>query len=107
MIYLADYEYIVSEDDWIIYNHKEYYFSKEAMAMEKARDYCKKNGGDLAVIEGESERTFLWKYVRNLLYFKNAQFCPALKHLFHLAFEILETGPHHKKSVTLFMGLST
>uniref|UniRef100_A0A8B9QQM5 Macrophage mannose receptor 1 n=1 Tax=Anas platyrhynchos TaxID=8839 RepID=A0A8B9QQM5_ANAPL len=61
--YTFDYEYIVSEDDWIIYNHKEYYFSKEAMAMEKARDYCKKNGGDLAVIEGESERTFLWKYI--------------------------------------------
>uniref|UniRef100_A0A8C2T126 Macrophage mannose receptor 1-like n=1 Tax=Coturnix japonica TaxID=93934 RepID=A0A8C2T126_COTJA len=65
-----DYEYIVSEDDWIIYNHKEYYFSKEAMPMEKARDYCKKNGGDLAIIESESERTFLWKYVRNSLYFK-------------------------------------
>ncbi|NXL83123.1 MRC1 protein, partial [Alectura lathami] len=57
-----DYEYVVSEDDWIIYNHKEYYFSKEAMPMEKARDYCKKNGGDLATIEGESERVFLWKY---------------------------------------------
>uniref|UniRef100_A0A8C6YLE7 Macrophage mannose receptor 1-like n=1 Tax=Nothoprocta perdicaria TaxID=30464 RepID=A0A8C6YLE7_NOTPE len=41
------------EDDWIIYHHKEYYFSKEAMPMEKARDFCKKNGGDLAVIEGE------------------------------------------------------
>uniref|UniRef100_A0A8V0XRY1 Macrophage mannose receptor 1 n=1 Tax=Gallus gallus TaxID=9031 RepID=A0A8V0XRY1_CHICK len=57
-----DYEYIVSEDDWIIYNHKEYYFSKEEMPMEKAREYCKKNGGDLAIIENESERTFLWKY---------------------------------------------
>ncbi|XP_021244970.1 macrophage mannose receptor 1-like [Numida meleagris] len=54
--------YILSEDDWIIYNHKEYYFSKEAMPMEKARDYCKKKGGDLAIIENESERTFLWKY---------------------------------------------
>ncbi|OXB84687.1 UNVERIFIED_CONTAM: hypothetical protein H355_001164 [Colinus virginianus] len=57
-----DNEYVVSEDDWIIYNHKEYYFSKEAMPMEKARDYCKKKGGDLAIIENETERTFLWKY---------------------------------------------
>uniref|UniRef100_A0A8B9M082 MRC1 protein n=1 Tax=Accipiter nisus TaxID=211598 RepID=A0A8B9M082_9AVES len=57
-----DYEYIVSEDDWIIYNHKEYYFSKEPMPMEKARNFCKKNGGDLAVIESESEKNFLWKY---------------------------------------------
>lgn len=70
MLHVADYEYIVSEDDWIIYNHKEYYFSKEEMPMEKAREYCKKNGGDLAIIENESERTFLWKYVRNSLYFK-------------------------------------
>uniref|UniRef100_A0A8B9GM35 MRC1 protein n=1 Tax=Amazona collaria TaxID=241587 RepID=A0A8B9GM35_9PSIT len=57
-----DYEYVVGEDDWIIYNHKEYYFSREPMPMEKARDFCKKNGGDLAVVEGESEKNFLWKY---------------------------------------------
>ncbi|NWX97025.1 MRC1 protein, partial [Nothoprocta ornata] len=57
-----NYEYDVSEDDWIMYHHKEYYFSKEAMPMEKARDFCKTNGGDLAAIESESERTFLWKY---------------------------------------------
>ncbi|NXL50685.1 MRC1 protein, partial [Podilymbus podiceps] len=62
MFYLVDYEHIVSEDDWIIYNHKEYYFSKEPMPMEKARDFCKKSGGDLAVIESESEKNFLWKY---------------------------------------------
>uniref|UniRef100_A0A8B9NY81 MRC1 protein n=1 Tax=Apteryx owenii TaxID=8824 RepID=A0A8B9NY81_APTOW len=54
--------YEISEDDWIIYRHKEYYFSKEPMPMEKARDFCRKNGGDLAVIEGESEKNFLWKY---------------------------------------------
>uniref|UniRef100_A0A8B9GDX9 MRC1 protein n=1 Tax=Amazona collaria TaxID=241587 RepID=A0A8B9GDX9_9PSIT len=57
-----NYEYVVGEDDWIIYNHKEYYFSREPMPMEKARDFCKKNGGDLAVVEGESEKNFLWKY---------------------------------------------
>ncbi|NWU97744.1 MRC1 protein, partial [Upupa epops] len=57
-----NYEYRVSEDDWIIYKHKEYYISSEQMPMEKAREYCKKNGGDLAVIENESEKNFLWKY---------------------------------------------
>ncbi|NXU54453.1 MRC1 protein, partial [Turnix velox] len=57
-----NYQFNVSDNDWIIYNHKEYYISKEGMPMEKARDFCKKNGGDLAVIEGESEKNFLWKY---------------------------------------------
>uniref|UniRef100_A0A8C3EHJ2 Uncharacterized protein n=1 Tax=Corvus moneduloides TaxID=1196302 RepID=A0A8C3EHJ2_CORMO len=57
------YEYVVGEDGWIIYKHKEYYFSKDAMSMEKARGFCKKNGGDLVVIETESEKNFLWKYV--------------------------------------------
>ncbi|XP_009079447.1 PREDICTED: macrophage mannose receptor 1-like [Acanthisitta chloris] len=57
------YERVAGEEDWIIYNHKEYYFSSEAMPMEKARDFCKKNGSDLAVIESESEKNFLWKYV--------------------------------------------
>ncbi|XP_017584695.1 PREDICTED: macrophage mannose receptor 1 [Corvus brachyrhynchos] len=58
-----NYEYVVGEDGWIIYKHKEYYFSKDAMSMEKARGFCKKNGGDLVVIETESEKNFLWKYV--------------------------------------------
>uniref|UniRef100_A0A8C5T7L3 MRC1 protein n=1 Tax=Malurus cyaneus samueli TaxID=2593467 RepID=A0A8C5T7L3_9PASS len=49
--------------DWIKYKHKEYYFSKESMSMEKARGFCKKHGGDLVVIESETEKNFLWKYV--------------------------------------------
>ncbi|CAN8184992.1 unnamed protein product [Coccothraustes coccothraustes] len=57
------YEYDVGVDDWIIYKHKEYYFSKEAMSMERARGFCKKNGGDLVVIESETEKNFLWKYI--------------------------------------------
>uniref|UniRef100_A0A8C3KBI1 Macrophage mannose receptor 1 n=1 Tax=Calidris pygmaea TaxID=425635 RepID=A0A8C3KBI1_9CHAR len=57
-----NYEYVVGEEDWIIYNHKEYYFSKDPMPMEKAREFCRKNSSDLAVIESESEKNFLWKY---------------------------------------------
>lgn len=98
MFYLADYNYTLSEDNWLIYNHKEYYFSKEPMPMEKAREFCKKNGGDLAVVESESEKKFLWRYVRNMFYLKNALFCPALRHPFQLAYEILESGLHHKKN---------
>lgn len=33
--------------------------------MERAREFCKKNFGDLAVIEDNSERRFLAKYVRS------------------------------------------
>ncbi|NXC92725.1 MRC1 protein, partial [Certhia familiaris] len=58
-----NYEYVVGEDDWIIYKHKEYYFSKQSMSMERARGFCKKNGGDLVVIESETEKNFLWKYI--------------------------------------------
>lgn len=65
MFSFADYEYVVGEDDWITYKHKEYYFSKDAMSMERARGFCKKHGGDLVVIESETEKNFLWKYVRN------------------------------------------
>lgn len=49
-----------------MYKHKEYYFSKEAMSMERARGFCKKSGGDLVTIESETEKNFLWKYVRNM-----------------------------------------
>uniref|UniRef100_A0A8C4W867 Mannose receptor C-type 1 n=1 Tax=Gopherus evgoodei TaxID=1825980 RepID=A0A8C4W867_9SAUR len=66
IMYLAEYTYKVSEDGWIIYEDKAYYFSHETLPMEKAREYCKKNSGDLVVIEGESKRKFLWKYVRNI-----------------------------------------
>lgn len=102
MFYLADYEYVVGEDDWIIYNHKEYYFSREPMPMERARDFCKKNGGDLAVIEGESEKNFLWKYVRNMFYLGKCTVLSCTEAPFSLACEILKTSFHHKKISATF-----
>lgn len=35
--------------------------------MEEGREFCKKNFGDLSVIESESERKFLWRYVRKII----------------------------------------
>nr|XP_009671983.1 PREDICTED: LOW QUALITY PROTEIN: macrophage mannose receptor 1-like [Struthio camelus australis] len=57
------YEYQATDDGWIIYGDKQYYFSSEYAHMEKARGICKKNFADLVVIENESERKFLWKYI--------------------------------------------
>ncbi|XP_032407990.1 macrophage mannose receptor 1 isoform X1 [Xiphophorus hellerii] len=50
-----------TEDGWLIYNDSHYYINKNKLSMEAARDYCKKNFGELAVITAESERKFLWK----------------------------------------------
>ncbi|GAB0184743.1 macrophage mannose receptor 1 [Grus japonensis] len=55
-------KYKTTEDGWIIHEDKQYYFSTESVPMEKGREFCKKNFGDLAVIESESERKFLWRY---------------------------------------------
>ncbi|MFT7812315.1 macrophage mannose receptor 1-like [Arapaima gigas] len=54
-------EHNVTEDGWTVYNGSEYYFNHESLAMEDARDYCQKRGGDLVVINDERERVFLWK----------------------------------------------
>uniref|UniRef100_A0A8B9SG96 C-type lectin domain-containing protein n=1 Tax=Anas platyrhynchos TaxID=8839 RepID=A0A8B9SG96_ANAPL len=58
--------YTTTEDGWIIHEDKHYYFSTESVPVEKGREFCKKNFGDLAVIESESERKFLWRYVRKI-----------------------------------------
>lgn len=54
----------VTEDGWVIYKDYQYYFSKEKETMDKAREFCKKNFGDLVSIQSESKKKFLWKYVR-------------------------------------------
>ncbi|KAM9024791.1 macrophage mannose receptor 1-like isoform 1-T1 [Ara ararauna] len=56
-------KYEATEDGWIIHEDKQYYFSTESVPMEKGREFCKMNFGDLAVIESESERKFLWRYI--------------------------------------------
>ncbi|XP_054245985.1 macrophage mannose receptor 1-like [Indicator indicator] len=56
-------KYKTTEDGWVINEDKQYYFSTESVPMEKGREFCRRNFGDLAVIEGESERKFLWRYI--------------------------------------------
>lgn len=60
-LYLSEYK--ATSDGWILYEDKQYYFSKEHVHMEEARRICQKNFADLVVIENESKRQFLWKYV--------------------------------------------
>ncbi|NWI51722.1 MRC1 protein, partial [Calyptomena viridis] len=55
--------YEVTEDGWIIKGDKQYFFSPEKTSMEKARTICKNSHGDLATIENNSKRKFLWKYI--------------------------------------------
>lgn len=54
-----------TEDGWFIYNDTQYFVNTDELDMESARAACKKKFGDLAVITGDSERSFLWKLVRN------------------------------------------
>uniref|UniRef100_A0A8C8RN29 C-type lectin domain-containing protein n=1 Tax=Pelusios castaneus TaxID=367368 RepID=A0A8C8RN29_9SAUR len=59
----TNFDYKVTEDGWVIYEDKQYYFSTENVHLEKAWDICKKKFADLVVIESESERKFLWRYI--------------------------------------------
>ncbi|XP_033854652.3 macrophage mannose receptor 1-like [Acipenser ruthenus] len=55
--------YNFTEDGWLVYNGSQYYINTELLPMKEARTFCKKNFGDLAVIQSESERKFLWKLI--------------------------------------------
>lgn len=56
-------EYNMTEDGWLEYNGYQYYINNDVLPMLHARDYCKQNHGDLAVITGEKENSFLWKQI--------------------------------------------
>ncbi|CAM5094183.1 unnamed protein product, partial [Eretmochelys imbricata] len=47
-------KYEVTEDGWIIYGDKQYFFSTESVPLEKAREFCKKHCADLVVTVKES-----------------------------------------------------
>uniref|UniRef100_A0A674BXH4 Macrophage mannose receptor 1-like n=1 Tax=Salmo trutta TaxID=8032 RepID=A0A674BXH4_SALTR len=54
-------KYNVTEDGWLEFGGSQYYFNSELLAMEDARHYCQQRHGDLVVINGLTENTFLWK----------------------------------------------
>uniref|UniRef100_A0A8C7RAM9 Mannose receptor, C type 1b n=1 Tax=Oncorhynchus mykiss TaxID=8022 RepID=A0A8C7RAM9_ONCMY len=60
-------EYNVTEDGWLEYGGSQYYFNTEVLAMENARHYCQQRHGDLVVINGLTENTFLWKKVNTYM----------------------------------------
>lgn len=56
-------EYELTSDGWIANKDNQYFISTEIVAMDKAREFCKKNFGDLVVINDDTERKFLWRYI--------------------------------------------
>uniref|UniRef100_A0A674B7R6 Macrophage mannose receptor 1-like n=1 Tax=Salmo trutta TaxID=8032 RepID=A0A674B7R6_SALTR len=59
--------YNVTEDGWLEFGGSQYYFNSELLAMEDARHYCQQRHGDLVVINGLTENTFLWKKVNTYI----------------------------------------
>ncbi|XP_056375176.1 macrophage mannose receptor 1-like [Hyla sarda] len=56
-------DFELTSDGWVIRDDRQYYVSKEEVPMDKAREFCKRNFGDLVSINSESERRFLWRYI--------------------------------------------
>ncbi|XP_062407758.1 macrophage mannose receptor 1-like [Sardina pilchardus] len=61
-------EHNVTEDGWIEFSGHQYYLHEGSYQLDfqEARRFCKKGHGDLAVIETEPERLFLWKLISRL-----------------------------------------
>ncbi|KAK9396213.1 macrophage mannose receptor 1 [Crotalus adamanteus] len=55
--------YQFTSDGWVVNGEKQYYFNTNKFPMEEARAFCKRNFGDLLVIEDNTERKFIWKYI--------------------------------------------
>ncbi|XP_070582573.1 macrophage mannose receptor 1-like [Erythrolamprus reginae] len=55
--------YSFTTDGWLINKDKQYYFNTDKFPMHDARAFCKTRSGDLLVIEDNTERNFIWKYI--------------------------------------------
>ncbi|XP_077347035.1 macrophage mannose receptor 1-like [Lithobates pipiens] len=56
-------EFNLTSEGWLVKGDKQYYISNDEVPMEKARDFCRRNFGDLATIHDKAEGTFLWRYI--------------------------------------------
>ncbi|XP_051555702.1 macrophage mannose receptor 1b [Myxocyprinus asiaticus] len=58
--------YNETEDGWIEFKDNQYYVGQySSMSAHEARRFCKKGHGDLAVINDEEERVFIWHQAKN------------------------------------------
>uniref|UniRef100_A0A4W4DYJ2 Macrophage mannose receptor 1 n=1 Tax=Electrophorus electricus TaxID=8005 RepID=A0A4W4DYJ2_ELEEL len=60
-------DFNITADGWIEFSGYQYFINKNALSMEDARDFCKKNHSDLIVITGQTERRFIWKQISRSL----------------------------------------
>uniref|UniRef100_A0A665X444 Macrophage mannose receptor 1-like n=1 Tax=Echeneis naucrates TaxID=173247 RepID=A0A665X444_ECHNA len=56
-------DYNKTLDGWLVWKGNQYFFNKQARAMEEARHFCKQRHGDLASITSKDENVFLWKQI--------------------------------------------
>ncbi|XP_063777611.1 macrophage mannose receptor 1-like [Pseudophryne corroboree] len=84
-------EYQHTSDGWIIQDDTQYYVSKEELTMDKAREFCKRNFGDLTTISSLTERKFLWKYA--LKYRESFAFFIGLKLALDKEFKWMDNSP--------------
>ncbi|KAM6989317.1 LOW QUALITY PROTEIN: macrophage mannose receptor 1-like [Tautogolabrus adspersus] len=57
-------DYNRTSDGWLEWNGNQYYVSvRRLLAMEDARNFCKKRHSDLVTINSEAESIFLWKQI--------------------------------------------
>ncbi|KAM9488394.1 natural killer cells antigen CD94-like isoform 2-T4 [Clarias gariepinus] len=73
--YTSNQEYQCSEcpKDWVRVNNSCYFLAKERLSWQESRKSCQKQGGDLAVIDNESEQRLLSR-IRGLLYWIGLQY---------------------------------
>lgn len=56
-------DYNTTSDGWLEWKGNQYFKNSQQMAMEHAREFCKKRHADLVTIDSEAEWVFIWKQV--------------------------------------------